>query len=407
MSLALQRDDVVRGTADDRKAVYWTGQTLLEMETSVKKPMTVVAESLKITLSTLRPTDSVSMIAFANKVATVFTATDWKSDPDSCSAKIDAMRDQAIGKDIGNGTLLADALNRASELLGTFARLGSINRLVVLSDGIVQDSADSMARVDEIQRTGYAITTIGVGEEFDEEFLTRVADSSRGQYHYAADVAEVTSCLEREMSHLERTTITDLYVAVRGVNGTFIQDIAAVRPAMAIFDEMFTQNEWTSARIGDVSSSSPITVLVQFLPVHSDLGSMAVADVQLLWANAGDAFAQNKETKTVTIDAVFSSDPLDRFKENRKVVDVVDRYTVFKLEREAQRAKDRGDVASAKEKYGAATRKLTSMGEPELAGQIEKQIETLSTGVPDPAAEKRLKSNTRRLAVSVPRDLNS
>ena len=42
----------------------------------------------------------------------------------------------------------------------------------------------TLNNITAVQEKGYAITTFGVGEEFDEEFLIRVADNSRGEYHY-------------------------------------------------------------------------------------------------------------------------------------------------------------------------------------------------------------------------------
>lgn len=398
MGLALSRDDVRRGTADDRDAVYWSGQTLLEMTDTVKKPITVVADALRTCIDGILPTDSVSVVVFADTAETVFDAEQFRSNRQDSLNRLDDMRDDKLSGSIGTSTRLSAGLKSASNLLGNFAKMGGINRLVIISDGIVQDSASAIHELEDLQTQGFAITTVGVGDEFDEEFLTRIADTSRGQYYYAPTLAEVTKCLTGEVSVLQHTSITDLYIAVKGTNGTFIQDIAMVRPSMSIFDEVFTEGDWTSARVGDVSSSILTTLLVQYLPVHVHEGLQAIAEIQLTWSNAGDSFTADKGSQNIVVNGLFSSDPIDRFKENPAVVDIADRYTVFKLEREAQRAKERGDIDSAREKYGAATRKLATMGETELAQDIENEMATLGTAQSDPAAAKRLKSTTRRLA---------
>src|ERR1700722_12239602 len=59
MSLAVSRDESERGRADGRDAVFWTGQTLIEMQNSARKPMAIAVEAIKNVLSTLNPTDRV------------------------------------------------------------------------------------------------------------------------------------------------------------------------------------------------------------------------------------------------------------------------------------------------------------------------------------------------------------
>ena len=100
----------------------------------------------------------------------------------------------------------------------------------------------------------------------------RVADNSRGEYHYAADIADITARLDQEMTTLETTTITDLYLAARGLDGAVIQDVFSVRPAMTMFEEIFTEDGWWRTRVGDVSSESPVGIMVQVAPARASSG---------------------------------------------------------------------------------------------------------------------------------------
>ena len=81
--------------------------------------------------------------------------------------------------------------------------------------------------------------------------------------------------------------------------------------------------------------------------------------------------------------------------------DLVDRYTVYKYEREAQRAQDKGDFDTAREKLGAATRQLHQIGETALAEEMEGQLAELGDAASNPSRVKRIKATTRRLG-SVP-----
>lgn len=400
MGVAISRDELERGEADESDATYWTGQTLSEMQSTTKTPMALATEAVKELLTTLRPGDQISVIAFADRVHSVFTQQDWTNFPDGCLTQMDLLRDRRLSVDIGTGTHMAEALRQAYTSLSQNILSHGVNRLIVLSDGIVQDREATLQAIGEIQSHGYAITTIGLGEEFDEEFLTRVADSSRGEYYYAADSAEITQRLSQEMTTLQTTTITELYIAVRGLEGAVVQDLFLVRPAMAMFDEVHTEEGWLRARIGDVSSATPAGVIIQIAPPILPSGEHDILEVQLTWTDPNNLIAGNAGNARSVIHAQFTDEPALLNQTDPEVQNLVDRYAVYKYEREAQRAQERGDLDTAREKLGAATRQLHKIGEEQLAEEMEGQIAGLGDAA-NPARVKRIKATTRRLA-SIP-----
>lgn len=400
MGVAISRDELERGEADESDATYWTGQTLSEMQSTARTPMALATEAIKDLLTSLRPGDQISVIAFADRVHSVFNQQDWANFPDGCLAQMDLLRDRRLPVDIGTGTHMAEALRQASTSLSQNVLPHGVNRLIVLSDGIVQDEEATLLAIDEVQSHGYAITTIGLGEEFDEEFLTRVADNSRGEYYYAADSAEITQRLSQEMTTLQTTTVTDLYIAVRGLEGAVVQDLFLVRPAMTMFDEIHTEDGWLRARVGDVSSATPAGVIIQAAPPILPGGEHAIVEVRLTWNDPGGLAAGTAGNARSVITAQFTDDPALLNQADAEVQNLVDRYAVYKYEREAQRAQERGDLEMAREKLGAATRQLHKIGEEQLAREMEGQLAGLGDAV-NPSRVKRIKATTRRLA-SIP-----
>lgn len=398
MGVAISRDELERGEADESDATYWTGQTLSEMQNSAQTPMALAVESIKALMTTLRPGDQISVIAFADRVHTVFNQQDWTSYPDGCLMQMDLLRERRLPVDIGTGTLMAEALRQASQSLSQQTVSHGINRLIVISDGIVQDKDATLHAIDEIQSHGYAITTLGVGEEFDEEFLTRVADNSRGEYYYAADSAEITLRLNQEMTTLETTLVTDLYIAVRGLEGAVVQDLYLVRPAMTMFDEIYTEDGWLRARIGDVSSAEPAGIIIQAVPPLLPAGEHPIIEALLTWTDPNGTAADSPGHEQHRISAQFTDDPALLTQVNPDVQDLVDRYAVYKYEREAQRAQEKGDLDTAREKLGAATKRLHQIGEEQLAAEMEGQLSTLGDAAANPSQVKRIKATTRRLA---------
>lgn len=398
LGLAISRDEMERGEADESEAIYWTGQTLSEMQAVARKPMAIAVEAIKTLLSTLLPTDTVSVVAFADRVHAVFTAQDWANFPDQCLQQMDLLREQRLPADIGTGTYMAEALRGAGENFKQAPGGKSVNRLILISDGIVQDADVTMIAVNALQEEGLAITTIGVGDEFDEEFLTKIADNSRGQYYYAANSIEIAEQLQQEMTTLESVTLSDVYVAVRGVNGTMVQDIFQVLPTMALFDELYTESDWLRTRLGDISSASKTGILVQIAPTTLEVGTQPLAEIQFTWSQSLGSEGDGAGTEKVAITANVTSDASLASQKNAEVSNLVDRLSIYKYEREAQRAQERGDLERAKEKLGAATRELHEIGEEGLAKDMEEQIAALGQANVDPTRVKRIKATTRRLA---------
>jgi len=406
MGVAISRDELDRGEADESEAIYWTGQTLSEMHTLANTPMSQVTEAIKSLLMTLRPTDQVAVIAFSDRTHTVFNQQDWANFPDGCLSQMDMLQEQRLPVDIGNGTFMADALKQALSAISQNSLPHGINRLIVVSDGIVQDKEATLKSIAQIEAAGYSITTLGVSNDFDEEFLMKVADNSRGEYYYAADIAEITRLLSQEMAMLETTSITDLYIAVRGLDGAVVQDLFLVRPAMTMFDEVHTEDGWLRARVGDVSSAAPVGIMVQIAPPLLPAGERPIVETLLTWNSLDQNSASAPGNDRSLVMAKFTDDPDALTATNSEVQDLVDRYSVYKYEREAQRAQDRGDLETAREKLGAATRQLHKIGETALAQEMEGQLAELGDQAANPSRVKRIKATTRRLG-SVPPSENA
>jgi Ca-activated chloride channel family protein len=392
MTLALSRNEMERGSADDRDAVYWSGQTLREMQASVRKPMSMAVQAIKHLLGDLQHGDKAAVIAFADQSYTIFTESDWGQNPETCINNIDKMLEQDLPIDIGTGTRLAPAISSAAELIEQNSAENTIDRIILISDGILQDYRETLSSLSEIERKGYAITTLGVGDEFDEEFLMRVSDNTRGTYYYASNINEITEKLLTEMTVINATALQHLYVRATGVAGSVVQDIFMARPYMTIFDEMETGDGWVRAKVGDLPGDLPTGLLVQIAPALQTSGSQTVAEVEFSWREGSELIEQ-----TAQIQANYTDEEAVLKTRNFDIQDLVNRFNIYKFEREAQKATERGNIGLAKEKLGAATRELRRIGEEALAKDVEAQMGSLGGGEQDPSLAKRIKSATRRL----------
>jgi hypothetical protein len=106
-------------------------------------------------------------------------------------------------------------------------------------------------------------------------------------------------------------------------------------------------------------------------------------------------------SRTFPLSQQFSDDEELLALHDDQVQAYVDRFKVYKFERDAQRLQERGNIDAAREKLGAATRELQKLGETELASDLEQQIAALGTGYADPSRIKRIKATTRKLGEKI------
>ncbi len=168
---------------------------------------------------------------------------------------------------------------------------------------------------------------------------------------------------------------------------------------MNLFDEIFTEEGWLRARVGDVSSAAPASILVQIAPPLLPEGEHPIAEALLTWSHAGGPSAPGPgagtEKLTLTVQATADAALLQERDDG--VGNLVNRAAIYRYERDAQRAQERGDLEKAREKLGAATRELYNIGESALALEMEQQMDALGKAAADPSRAKRIKATTRRL----------
>jgi Ca-activated chloride channel family protein len=398
LSLALSRNEMERGSADDRDAVYWSGQTLQEMQSIVRKPMTLAVDSIKEVMQRLQTGDTVSVVAFADQTYTCFTDNDWITRPDFCRNALDDLLEQRYPFEIGTGTKMAAALYQAVQHMANLSSDGGVQRIIVLSDGIVQDRNATFEAIEKVREHDFAVSTIGVGDEFDEEFLMRIADDSRGQYYYAHNIDEIADNLLSELTTIQATSLHQVFIEAEGLAGAVVQDVYLVSPTMGIFDEMDTGGSTLRARIGDLAGDKQTLLLLQVAPPLLPAGVQDLAEVTLTWREPGSGGDMEDQTTNIKLAQGFSDDANLLAQRDATVQDYVDRFKIYRYEREAQHLQEKGDIDAAREKLGAATRELQRLGETDLAHDLEEQIANLETGYSDPSRVKRIKATTRKLA---------
>src|SRR5206468_2171076 len=75
--------------------------------------------------------------------------------------------------------------------------------LLLISDGLLEDRVACSAWVERIAEAGNSLSCIGVGDQFDEEWLMWAADATRGRFCYAPAADALEAAVVRELNRPE------------------------------------------------------------------------------------------------------------------------------------------------------------------------------------------------------------
>lgn len=393
---AEQRGEITRQHADGRTGMVWTGQTLRELQQHVSTPMLSTLRGVWRTLETLDLGDSIGVLAFADRDDVVYQdmgVPDRSLRLQDAKTALTRLGSGVDESGLGRGTRLEGALRHGLERLGSDSTAPILRRMILVSDGIIQDYETCRPLLDWAVDQGIVISVIGVADEFDEEFLMMIADLTRGNYYYAATAPEVEQAVRTELDIITRILGRQANLRIFPEHGTIIQDVYPVSPALSEFQAVWVEQGGWRLRIGDLSAAQTQEFLVRLAPAaltgEARLGTVRLEAVA---PASPDWFAVD-----APVSLLYTDDSRLLQARDDEVLDAVRRLDVYQLERRAAEAAAHGDHDASTRALRAATRALRDMGRDDLAADMDAAAHASETGTRNLGLTKRVKAGTRRL----------
>lgn len=174
------------------------------------EPIQALRQALGVTLDSLADRDVVSVVVFGSEVETLIEAQ-----------RVDQARDhfaRIAQIEPAGGAALYDALNQAAAQLRRYAAPSTINRLILVSDGRPTKGPrefDDFSKLAELfAREGTTISTIGLGEEFDEDLLAALARIGNGHFRFADKPLKLGDTLQAEIVTLQTIVARDAVLTI-------------------------------------------------------------------------------------------------------------------------------------------------------------------------------------------------
>ena len=170
-------------------------------------------------LAHMNPRDRITLITYDNDVKT--NSTRLEGTP----AGIGTLRQELLDLSPGGTTALGPALFRALGILGEGDPLASPNvdaagaylsHVILLSDGLANVGEQNPQVIGEAAARGFgagvSVSSLGMGLDYNEDLMTKVADEGGGRYHFIEDAEHIPAVLADELAGLSSTVASELGV---------------------------------------------------------------------------------------------------------------------------------------------------------------------------------------------------
>ncbi len=111
--------------------------------------------------------------------------------------------------EVEGGTNIPSGLVLGAQALAE-APTDLVRRVVLMSDGRDGSNRDLESIAQEVRTRadqGVTLSSLGVGADYDERYMARLADAGRGNYEFMRDGAQMRAFLSRELQQATRTTV--------------------------------------------------------------------------------------------------------------------------------------------------------------------------------------------------------
>lgn len=334
-----------------------------------------VVEAVKFIADNVAPEDKVSVIAFADRAKLII-------EPDQIHDRSAVRRalDDIDLLEIGGGTQMALGMQAAIEQVNRNHSPQRLNRVLVLTDGqTYQESAcvDLVAQY----REAMSFSTMGVGVEFNEKLLMRIAQESNGKYHFIGEPAEIPSIFEDELQGLRAVTVRNGRMEVTFSQGVQVRETFRASPEIYALGTPLVDDRKVTFQIGDLEAGLPGSVLLTLVLPPRKPGPVRILQSAFYYEvpGAGERSAACDVTVEYTLDRTLTS------KRNGRVMNLVDQVSIAKLQAKAEEELKAGNVDRATRLLGNAIQGTQRLGNVKatqaLSGLMDqiKQTQTLQT----------------------------
>lgn len=334
----------------------------------------------------LEDSDVFSLVTFSDRAVVVIPAQS-KLDKAFARARVSTIRSNG-------GTEILQGLLAGLREIDRWHSPNMINHVILLTDGQTYGGErECLAEARAAGRRQISITTMGIGQDWNEKLLDDIARSSGGTSTYIDSASKVTTFFRDCVQTLAMIVARDLELTVRLPEGIRIQEAFRVSPQL----EQLPVDRGV-IRLGQLSAKQPCSFLIEFL-IHPDAaGPLRVAQLEL----TADAPVAEQHSQLIKQDIVIQIEKdLPGLEPVPPIITTtLGKLSIFRMQEKTMRDLERGAVERASQRLETMATRLLNIGENELAKAALLEAGRLArTGQVSPEGRKRIRYGTRGLSI--------
>ena len=248
--VAAPTTDLTLRVAPEREIVYNQGprEIVVQIDLDAKRPQTNTRSPINLCLvldrsgsmqgakiekakqaaclaiDHLSDQDFLSLVTFDNQSDTLI-APERVGDERHRSAmksRIDRIRP-------GGGTAIYDGVSLGAEQLRRNLQKEFVNRIILLSDGLANSGPSRTSDLAKLGKTlrqdGLSVTTVGLGDDYNEDLMTALAEASSANYYYVRDAEKLPGIFAEELGVARSLVAREVIIRIRVPEGVRLKEI--------------------------------------------------------------------------------------------------------------------------------------------------------------------------------------
>jgi len=223
-------------------------------------------EAVHHSLHLLDERDRFSLVFYDDKIDVVVEST-----PATGEAVRNAL-ERIVEVQARGSTNLAEGWLKGVEQIALHQDPEFVNRALLLTDGLanvgITNGAELERHAAEIRRRGISTTTFGVGADFDEDLLRRMAQAGGGNFYFIETPGQIPDLLTSELGETLETVARAVRIVVETSAGI------VVKPMTPVAEELHEGTRWVLG-IGDLVSRQEVECLIRLNFPRGEEGTAA------------------------------------------------------------------------------------------------------------------------------------
>jgi Ca-activated chloride channel homolog len=344
----------------------------------------------------LRPDDLCCIVAFADKARVLIPSS--KIYDKQSARRIVRNIDQI---DVGSGTEMLHGIRAAMDEIRKNQSAERLNHMVILTDGLTLHESHCKEACLMAAGRGISVSTIGVGDDFNEQFLLDIANACRGNSYYIDEPRNIPSIFEQELRGVQSVVVRNPRLQLKLSKDVTVRKAYKVKPLINDLGPLPTIDRVASLGLSDLQKGETQSILFELVLPSRQPGTYRIAQSVLQY----DIPEMGRRDITVSSDIAitYTQDPGQASVVTPRVMAVVDAVSVFRQQTRALQFAQQGDRAKATQLLKSAATQLLQQGQGDLANQALAEAARIDQGGGvSSAGTKKLEYGTRKLTQLLP-----